>query len=91
MDDLVAIEVHVARLTRVRLAFRYTVTLAHSGDLVATGEQTFVFTLHHHKQAHLDTTQPGHLHPGDAWFRGRGRARRRPRIAMGRSQDVLNR
>ena len=43
MDDLVAIEVHVARLTRVRLAFRYTVTLAYSGALVATGEQTFVF------------------------------------------------
>ncbi len=49
MDDLVAIEVHVARLTRVRLAFRYRVTLAHSGALVATGEQTFVFTLHHHE------------------------------------------
>jgi len=43
IDDLVAIEVHVARLTRVRLAFRYRVTLAHSGALVATGEQTFVF------------------------------------------------
>jgi acyl-CoA thioester hydrolase len=43
MDDLLAIRVRVALLTRVRLAFRYDVSLAETGETVATGEHVFAF------------------------------------------------